>query len=145
MLRIAMKFLAYLGAVIVLLGVLLVTFRPKAEVSKAQTPESPTAATSGTPTLDLAVAAPVVFDLVIQRGRLVTGPAVIQVRQGDEVIFRMICDSSDELHLHGYNLHLTLVPDKTTTLQFSAKQTGRFGYELHHAKAELGALEVYPR
>ena len=140
-----MKFLAYLVAVIVLLGVLLVNFKPKAEMSETQASEPPTAAASSTARAASAAAEPVVFDLVIQRGRLVTGPAVIQVRQGDEVVLRLTCDTPDELHLHGYNLHVTLGPDKTATLQFNAKQTGRFGYELHHAKAELGALEVYPR
>jgi hypothetical protein len=53
-------------------------------------------------------------------------------------------DIADELHLHGYDLHIKTKPGETATLRFNASKTGRFGYELHHAKAELGALEVYP-
>ena len=88
---------------------------------------------------------PQVFDLVIRRSRLVSGPTVIQVHKGDQVILRLTSDGSDELHLHGYDLHAPTRAGQTTTLQFSATKTGRFGYELHHAKTELGALEVYPR
>ena len=86
-----------------------------------------------------------VFDLAIKGGRLVSGPAVLQVHEGEQVTLHIRSDSSDELHLHGYDLHARIQPQETASLQFTADRTGRFGLELHKARTELGALEVYPR
>jgi hypothetical protein len=90
-------------------------------------------------------AVPAVFELVIKGGRLVSGPAVIQVREGERVALHIRSDRGDELHLHGYDLHAQIRPGETASLQFTADRTGRFDLELHKANAELGALEVYPQ
>jgi hypothetical protein len=77
-------------------------------------------------------------------GKLV-GPATITAREGDAISLTVTSDKADELHLHGYDLELTLRPGEPATLKFAATHTGRFTYELHHADIELGTLEVYPR
>jgi plastocyanin len=86
-----------------------------------------------------------VFDIVVQRGKRVSGPAVLKVSQGDEVTLHITADTADEFHLHGYNLIVQLLPNNTATMHVVAKLTGRFTYELHKSELELGALEVYPR
>ena len=86
-----------------------------------------------------------VFEWTIRKGRLVSGPAVLQVHEGEQVTVTIKSDDSDELHLHGYDLHARIRPGQTASLQFTAGRTGRFGLELHKAHTELGALEVYPR
>jgi heme/copper-type cytochrome/quinol oxidase subunit 2 len=86
-----------------------------------------------------------VFDIVVQRGKRVKGPAVLKVSQGDEVTLHITADTADEFHLHGYNLIVQLLPNSTATMHVVAKLTGRFTYELHKSDLELGALEVYPR
>jgi hypothetical protein len=105
------------------------------------------AASAGTPAAASAGATPGdgVFELVVRNGRLVSGPALIQVHEGQRVILRITSDATDELHLHGYDLHARIRPQETASLEFSANRTGRFGLELHKAHTELGALEVYPR
>jgi hypothetical protein len=85
------------------------------------------------------------FDIVVQHGKRISGPAVLKVQQGDDVVLQVTTDTADELHLHGYNLLVKLVPNRAGTLHFTAKLTGRFTYELHKSDLELGALEVYPR
>ncbi len=90
-------------------------------------------------------AKPKSFELVVSKGKLVSGPAVIQVREGDDVQLLITSDQADELHMHGYDLHLSLKPNVPATLSFKAEHSGRFDYELHHAHAELGTLEVQPR
>jgi FtsP/CotA-like multicopper oxidase with cupredoxin domain len=90
-------------------------------------------------------AQPSVFDIVVQNGKRSSEPAVLRAHQGDEVTLRITSDTADELHLHGYNLHLRVSPETTAVLQFTANRTGRFTYELHKSGVELGALEVYPR
>lgn len=86
-----------------------------------------------------------VFELTIRGGKLSSGPAVFQVHQGERVTLNIRSDSRDELHLHGYDLHAQISPEQPVSLQFTADRTGRFGFELHKAHAELGALEVYPQ
>jgi hypothetical protein len=85
-----------------------------------------------------------VFDLVIKDGKLASGQSVMQVHQGEQVVLRISSNTSDELHLHGYDLHAQLTPQETAVLEFNANRTGRFTLELHQANTELGALEVYP-
>ena len=85
------------------------------------------------------------FELTIKGGRLISGPALMQVHQGEQVTLTIKSDASDELHLHGYDLHARISPGENASLRFTADRTGRFGLELHKAHAELGALEVYPR
>ncbi|MGH8528886.1 MAG: hypothetical protein ACRETN_03445 [Nevskiales bacterium] len=85
-----------------------------------------------------------VFELIVEQGQRVSGPAVIRVREGTEVKLRVTADQADELHLHGYDLHLHLVAGQPALLSFVADRSGRFEYELHHAHRELGVLEVLP-
>jgi hypothetical protein len=84
------------------------------------------------------------FAFTIAAGRLASGPSLLQVRQGTEVTLRLRADRADELHLHGYDLQLAVEPEQIATLTFVADRAGRFELELHHAKLELGALEVQP-
>lgn len=164
-----MKLLAYLVVVLAVLGALFVFFKPQRapEVQTAQTTApaagpgvaapAPSAAPSPSATSGAAVpaapaaavAAPAaagkVFDLVVRGGRLVSGPTVVKVEQGDDVTLNVTADTNDELHVHGYDLHAKTRPGETQSFHFVANRTGRFGIELHHSGAELGALEVYPR
>jgi hypothetical protein len=85
------------------------------------------------------------FDLVVADGHLVSGPATLSLTQGDLVILRVRADRDDELHIHGYDLELGLHANQTGSLAFEASRSGRFEIELHHAGAEIGALEIQPR
>ncbi len=85
------------------------------------------------------------IELVVAKGRLVSGPSVTKVKANDRVRLAITTDAADELHLHGYNLHLPLKPGQRAVLEWLATRTGRFTYELHHADISLGAVEVYPR
>jgi len=84
------------------------------------------------------------FTLTAANGKLVSGPSELDVRQGDTVIINITCDEDEELHLHGYDRSVDLVPGKTETLTLIADVSGHFPFELEHRKAELGALVVAP-
>jgi hypothetical protein len=109
------------------------------------TPAGPASAAQATDEVRVLYAKPNTFDIVVQRGKRVSEPAILKVRKGDEITLRITTDSAEEFHLHGYNLHVQLTPERMATLQFTAKLTGRFVYELHRSGLELGALEVYPQ
>jgi plastocyanin len=86
-----------------------------------------------------------VVELKVQHGRLVFGPELIKLTEGDKITLRVTSDTDDEMHLHGYNLHLNLTAGQTGELSLTANRSGRFEYELHHAHTALGVIEVYPR
>lgn len=85
------------------------------------------------------------FRLEVGEQGLISGPAVIRVRQGDKIEIELVSDIDDELHLHGYDRHLHLAAGKTAVLKLTAELSGRFDYELHKRHLELGALEVLPQ
>jgi heme/copper-type cytochrome/quinol oxidase subunit 2 len=116
---------------------------PRAVTQPTPQPQSPGVA--ATNQVIVQYASPNVYDIVVQRGRRVSEPAVLKVHQGDDVKFRITSDVTDEFHLHGYNLEVPVSPERSAVLQFTAKLTGRFTYELHKSGLELGALEVYPQ
>lgn len=85
-----------------------------------------------------------IVELVVQDGRRLIGPAVIQALQGEALILRVTSDRADELHVHGYDASLGLEPGPARELRLMADKAGRFEIELHRAHAELATLEVHP-
>jgi hypothetical protein len=82
---------------------------------------------------------------VIREGQRTAGPQRVAIPVGDSVEIVIDSDHDDELHLHGYDLHLDVKANEPATLRFVADHTGRFDCELHHSDIALGALEVQPR
>lgn len=80
----------------------------------------------------------------VTEGQRVLGPDRIAVRQGQQVKIEVISDRADELHLHGYDLHLSMEPGKVATMSLLAEHSGRFELELHKQHLTLAALEVHP-
>lgn len=92
--------------------------------------------------------APTVYIIALEDGHRTAGPALISATQGDNITIDFTSDTQAELHLHGYDIKLQLMPGKTARLHFTATHAGRFEYELHGHSAghhALGAIEVLPR
>jgi hypothetical protein len=94
------------------------------------------------------------FDLQIENGRLRDSPKVIAVQRHDRVEINWRADRRTILHLHGYDIEITIGPDKPETMTFIARATGRFAIEIHASPGEgrsnprnavLIYLEVHPR
>lgn len=128
-----MKLLLLVIACALVLGGMFLMIRPDGPAPRVGPDAEPSAA-----------APPVVHELVVEKGALVSGPGVIRVRQGDPVRIRVTSDVADEFHLHGYDEKLQLRAGEPATLELDAHLSGRFGYELHGTHVELGALEVLP-
>ncbi len=84
-------------------------------------------------------------EVVVQGGKPVGGVQAVRVVRNDEVLLTVRADRADELHLHGYNLHLHLKPGTPGTLRFVARRTGRFSAELHKSDVEIVVFEIYPK
>lgn len=81
---------------------------------------------------------------VVAQGQRVRGPDRVIAQQGQHVQIDVLSDRDDELHLHGYDLHLPLSAGKPVTLSLHAEHSGRFELELHKRHLSLAVLEVHP-
>jgi hypothetical protein len=92
------------------------------------------------------------IDVVI-KGRKVVGDDVARVTEGDAVTLRWSTDEAVSVHLHGYDLELSIAPDAPAEMTLEAFATGRFPVTSHgfgghgHDDEEvvLLYLEVHPR
>jgi hypothetical protein len=87
------------------------------------------------------------FELRLENGRLAENSKTIQVRRGDAVELNWSADRRTVLHLHGYDIEITVDAGKPQTMLFKARASGRFPIERHDAgrHAVLLYLEVYPQ
>jgi hypothetical protein len=86
------------------------------------------------------------FDLRIENGRLTGSLKTLQVRHNDIVEINWFADRRTVLHLHGYNIEITVDAGLTKTMSFRARATGRFPIETHSGRHKvLLYLEVHPR
>jgi hypothetical protein len=90
------------------------------------------------------------FDIEIANGAVV-GKKSVRVIRGDTVVLRWKSDKPLELHLHGYDVTVTVSPGGSAEMSVHARATGRFPVEAHvagarggHAHKPLFHLEVYP-
>jgi hypothetical protein len=93
-----------------------------------------------------AAEAPRRFELRIENGRLADSAKTVQVRRDETVELTWSADRRSVLHLHGYDIEVTVDVGKPQTMAFRARATGRYPIELHGGRhAVLGYLEVLPR
>lgn len=86
------------------------------------------------------------FELRIENGRLAADLKTIQIHRGDSVELVWSADRHTVLHLHGYDVEVTIAPGETQTMKFRARATGRFPIEVHDQHHRLLVyLEVHPR
>jgi hypothetical protein len=93
------------------------------------------------------------------RNRALANPVQkdIRITQGDVLELVFTTDESAELHLHGYDIYLTVEPGAAGVLRVDAKITGRYPLEAHrfgsvvaeakgaHDHIVLLHLSVFPR
>lgn len=84
------------------------------------------------------------FELVVKDRKVISGDTTFVVKKGDTVSITITANESDELHLHGYDLHVDFATDTPATLTFTADQSGRFSFEMEGSATELGEVEVQP-
>jgi hypothetical protein len=97
-----------------------------------------------------AAAADVRFELQIKE-RKVVGDEVIRVTQGQIVEMVWTTDEETNVHIHGYEIHIPVSPDKPAEVTFEAHATGRFPVTSHGFAEAAGKMhqmllyfEVYP-
>lgn len=84
-------------------------------------------------------------DVVVEAGKPLGGAKSVRIVRNDQVQLTVRSDRDEELHLHGYDLHLHLKAGQPGTLKFHARRTGRFTAELHSSHTEIVVFEIYPQ
>jgi len=90
-------------------------------------------------------------DIEVRNGKVI-GKNAVRVTRGDTVDLRWMSDKPLELHLHGYDVTVHVVPGTRADMKLRAHATGRFPVEIHGEKKSSGGhshkplyyLEVYP-
>ena len=101
---------------------------------------------SGNCLAQTAAAEPRRFDLRIENGRIAGDVKTVQVQRDEAVELSWSADRRTDVHLHGYNIEVTVNPGPTQVMAFRARATGRFPIEAHGARhTVLFYLEVHPR
>jgi hypothetical protein len=94
------------------------------------------------------------FNIDIQRGKISQSERLMRVKKGDQITWRVKSDAEGELHIHAYQIDLTLIPGVQKVHTFNAFATGRFRVEWHpesergkgiHHQDSLALLEVFPK
>jgi hypothetical protein len=83
------------------------------------------------------------FELRLENGRLANSLKIIRVGRGDMVELNWSADRRTVLHLHGYDIEITVDAGKPQTMSFKAQVTGRFPIERHDAEAGRHAILLY--
>jgi hypothetical protein len=80
----------------------------------------------------------------VKDGEPVGGVQEIEFESGSQAEFAVESDVADELHLHGYDLYVDVVPDKAKTVSFKADIEGLFELESHTTGALFAEISVVP-
>lgn len=80
--------------------------------------------------------------LELHGGRAEGGARRVEVRQGSAVRLVVTSDTTDEIHLHGYDREAAVGPGREARLEFVADQAGLFEVETHESGTTLVQLVV---
>jgi hypothetical protein len=129
------------AVVVVVLFVLLQPGGPD-EGRTSPSPSSPTSSTSGSLTSTQSPQPGRTIIEVTFRDGSVKGPTEFTLTQGERVRIIVHADVSDEVHLHGYDLHADVTPTEPARIDFVADAAGVFECELEGAGTLLFRLEI---
>jgi len=108
------------------------------------TPPPATTASTTTPTASAPPAAEF-MQIRVQAGRPAGGVQTITVKNGERVRIQVASqDTTDEIHLHGYDIKRDLKAGDSVRFSFVASAEGIFEMELEDAGVQIGKLVVEP-
>jgi len=100
------------------------------------TQSTPVSAASTTPKADVTI------NVTIAGGKVSPSGATIRAKAGQTVLITATTDADDELHVHGYDKEVELIPGKTASVQFVANMKGTFEIETHKSGKLIAKLVV---
>ena len=81
----------------------------------------------------------------VRDGRPLGGVQTIEVQKGERARIEVVStDTSDEVHLHGYDIERNVKPGSNARFSFKADAEGIFEIELHGTGTQIAKLVVEP-
>ena len=72
------------------------------------------------------------------------GVKKLEFKKGDQVNFKVVSDTADEIHVHGYDLMKDVEKGGSVSFSFKGTIDGRFVVELEDHKQQIAELDVTP-
>jgi hypothetical protein len=72
------------------------------------------------------------------------GVKKLAFKKGDQVQFKVVSDTADEIHVHGYDLMKDVPKGGSVSFSFKGSIEGRFVVELEDHKQQIAELDVTP-
>jgi len=141
---------AILAATAAGLAILFAVLSPGSDEDASPTPSTPTVSATTSPSGSPSPSAtpetpePGTVIRVTYRNGAVQGSTQFTASRGEPVTIVVRADVSDEVHLHGYDLHADVSPGEPGTIEFVADAAGVFECELEDAGTPLFRLEITP-
>jgi hypothetical protein len=89
-------------------------------------------------------AQPTVQTVRVVGGKPQGGIKTLSFHKGDQVRVRVVSDTADEIHVHGYDLKKDVEKGGSVQFAFPATIEGVFEIELEDAGVQIASLEVQP-
>jgi len=146
----AARTLVVLGTVLVLV-IAFVVLSPAEDddgstAARTQTTPQPAATTTAPAAQPQAKPQPTYTTVRVRAGKPVGGMKKITLSKGERARIEVSSpDTSDEIHLHGYDLSRDLKAGGRVRFAFKAQLEGIFEIELEHAGVQIAELTVQPR
>lgn len=86
--------------------------------------------------------ADVTVNVTVANGKVNPSGASIKVKAGQSVLITGVSDTADQLHVHGYDKEVNLVPGKPASVKFIADMKGTFEVETHESGKLVAKLVV---
>ena len=135
--------LAVVGVVIVIVAfVVLRSGDDSGSASQAPTTSPPSRTNERTVTQT--PAAPAVATIRVVGGKPQGGVQRITRSKGERIRLRVVSDTADEIHVHGYDLKQDVTAGGSVTFAFPASIDGRFVVELEGSGTQIAELDVQP-
>jgi len=115
------------------------TSDPSTGSTSTSTPTASTGSTSTATTPE-----PAVQTVRVVNGQPAGGIKTISYTKGDQVRLKVVSDTADEIHVHGYDLKKDVTAGGSVEFDFEATIEGRFEVELENAGTQIAMLEVDP-
>jgi hypothetical protein len=100
--------------------------------------------TSGTATSTQPAAPPAAPTVRVVGAKPQGGVQKLSFNKGDQIRFRVVSDTADEIHVHGYDLMKDVPAGGSVTFSFKGSIDGRFVVELENHGEQIAELDVQP-
>ena len=140
--------LALIAAAVVVLvvGYLLLKGGGDDEGGKAATSSTPSAASTATQETGTTQtpAEPEIPVVRVVDAKPQGGVKKLDFKKGDQVRFKVVSDTADEIHVHGYDLMKDVEKGGSVSFSFKGSIDGRFVVELEDHAEQIAELDVAP-